>query len=377
VKGVVWAIWADTWRQSRHQRVYLLLVCVLLIAALGAVFLVKVRPSQTGDAVLTFRWADRPTAGLETTWDRQYRQAVMGGGSDAELQQARAKASQARVDLKRIQGEVTSSRRQATSAEQERALDERLGQARGRAEEASAELARIERRLGAEAQKLASERATGLSPLEKGVEAWCSRVTVVLLWIVMIGFVSTAAGYFPGLMMAGAIDLVLAKPVHRAQVFIGKYLGGLGLSAAALLTCDLVLIVGLGLSTGVWNWNVLASLPLTVFSLGLLFALIILLGVVTRSATISLLGGYAYYLIVDTALLGVQAAEAAGMKTSWLESVAWISRYALPGFSGLRNAAGAAVMHIPSFEWRPVFVATLWLLALLSAGYGLFRRRDF
>jgi ABC-type transport system involved in multi-copper enzyme maturation permease subunit len=377
VKGAVWAIWTDTWRQSRHQKVYILLVCVLLVVALGAVFLVKVRPSQTGEAVLTMRWEDRPTGGLETAWNKQYRQAVMGGGDEAELQRARANASQARIEQKRLQLEVGGRISQAMPAAERTALSQRLEQARVRADEAGAELARIERRLSTEAQRSADERSVGLSPLEKGVEVWCSRVTLVLLWVVMVGFISTAAGYFPGLMMAGAVDLVLAKPIHRSQLFIGKFLGGLGLSAAALLACDLVLVAGLGLSTGVWHWSVLASLPLTLFSLGLLFALITLLGIVTRSATIALLGGYAYYLIVDTALLGVQAAQSAGLKTRWLDTVAWISRYALPGFSGLRNAAAAAVMHIPSFEWQPVLVATLWLLALLSAGYGLFRRLDF
>lgn len=251
------------------------------------------------------------------------------------------------------------------------------GKARARAEEATAALERIQKRRSVEAEELMNERSIRLSPLERGVEVWCSKVTVVLLWIVVIGFIFTAAGYFPGLMKAGAIDLVIAKPIHRWQLFIGKYLGGLGLSAAALLASDLALVVGLGLSTGVWNWSVLASLPLTLFSLGLLFALILLIGIATRSATLSLLGGYAYYLVVDSVLLGIQAAQSAGIKARSLESAAWISRYALPGFSGLRNAAAAAVMHIPSFEWRPVVIATLWLLALLSAAYALFRRLDF
>jgi ABC-type transport system involved in multi-copper enzyme maturation permease subunit len=35
------------------------------------------------------------------------------------------------------------------------------------------------------------------------------------------------------------------------------------------------------------------------------------------------------------------------------------------------------VLHIPIFDWQPVLVALVWLLALLAAAYALFRRIDF
>jgi ABC-type transport system involved in multi-copper enzyme maturation permease subunit len=378
VKSVVWAIWVDTWRQSRHQVVYVLLACALLAVALGSVFLVKVQPNLEGQPVLTLRWTERPSAGLETRWDRQCRQALAGDRIEAQLRQPSENVSRTRAALGEAQRAMTRARTQTMSVEQQMQVAQRFSEARTHAQEASAEFDRMEKRLSAEAQTLVNERAAGLSALAKGVEVWSSGVTVVLLWIVMFGFISTAAGYFPGMMKAGAIDLVVAKPIHRFQLFIGKYLGGLGLCSAALLTSELVLIVGLGVSTGIWHWSVLAAFPLTLFSLGLLFAVVILIGISTRSTTLSMLGGYAYYVVVDTLLLGIQTLDASGVKIHWLEPVARISRYAFPAFSGLRNAAAAAVVvHIPDFDWQPVLVASVWLIALLAAAYSLFRRIDF
>ena len=377
MKGVVWAIWVDTWRQSRHQIVYVLLACTLLAVALGSVFFVTVRSSPEGQPVLTLRWNERPTVGFEALWDKQYRHALAGERIEEQLKQPREDVGRTRMELRQAQREMTRARAQALPNEQQRRLDQRFDEVRMRAQAAAAEFDRIEKRVTSEAQTLVKERSVGLSTLAKGVEVWSSKVTVILLWIVMFGFISTAAEYFPRMMKAGAIDLVVAKPIHRFQVFIGKYLGGLGLCSAALLTSELVLVVGLGISTGVWHWSVLAAFPLTLFSLGLLFALVILIGITTRSTSLSMLGGYAYYVVVDTLLLGIQALNAAGVKSQWLESFAWVSRYAFPGFSGLRNAASAAVVRIPIFEWQPVLVALVWLLVLLAADYALFRRIDF
>jgi ABC-type transport system involved in multi-copper enzyme maturation permease subunit len=44
---------------------------------------------------------------------------------------------------------------------------------------------------------------------------------------VILGLVSTA-GILPDLMRPGAIDVVLAKPLSRAKLFLGKYLGSIG-----------------------------------------------------------------------------------------------------------------------------------------------------
>jgi ABC-type transport system involved in multi-copper enzyme maturation permease subunit len=377
MRGVIWAIWADTWRQSRQQMVYLLLAFALLAVALGSVFLVTVRLNSEGQPMLTLRLQDQPAAGLETSWDRQYRQAVAGERIDAALRLPGEDMRRTRGELSRLQREMTRVRIGAASAAEQESLARRFDEARGRAQKAAEDYSRLENGLAAEAQVLVDRRAPGISALAKGVDVWTSRVTVLLFWIIMLGFLSAAAGYFPGMMKAGAIDLMVSKPLSRFQLFMGKYLGGLGLCTAALLGSELVLLVGLGILTGIWPWGLLSAFPVTLFSAALLFAVVVLIGVATRSTALSMLGGYAYYLVVDTAVWGIQSLDAAGLGIKWLQKAAQISRWAFPGFSRLRTAASAAVLHIPIFDWQPVLVALVWLIALLAAAYALFRRIDF
>jgi ABC-type transport system involved in multi-copper enzyme maturation permease subunit/Skp family chaperone for outer membrane proteins len=374
---VIWAIWKDTWRQSRQQIVYLLLAFVLLAISIGSVFLVTVRPNLQGQPMLTFRMAEQSVSGLEVIWNQQYRQAMAGERIEAALRAPDEELRRARSDLKNLQRELGRAQRAGNSATDRATIEQQWNQLQERVQKATAERSRIEKEVGAEAQKLVDVRAPAVSPLVKGVEVWTSKITSLLFWIIMFGFISAGAGYFPGMMKAGAIDLIVSKPIGRFQIFMGKYLGGLGLCSAALLGSEIILLVGLGISSGVWHWGLLAAFPLTLFSAALLFAVVMGIGVVTRSTALSMLGGYAYYLVVDTLLLAIQSIGALGLHIKWLEDIGVFVRWTFPIFSRLRNAAAASVLHIPIFEWHPVLIAGVWLLALLAISYTFFRRIDF
>ena len=50
---------------------------------------------------------------------------------------------------------------------------------------------------------------------------------IVVGWIgVMLAIIATA-GFFPAFMQRGAVDVLLSKPMSRAKVFLGKYLGSM------------------------------------------------------------------------------------------------------------------------------------------------------
>jgi hypothetical protein len=368
---------ADTWRQSRQQIVYLLLALALLVVSLGSVLLVKVYPMTEGPPILALRWLDRPAFGLEQGWDLTYRGVLAGDRMAEATREPARKAQQASTELFEVTQQLARARLDQAPAAEQKALEERLGEARARAEQTAKELERLEQEATAGAQALVAQRSPGMTPVAKGVEVWTSGVASLVFWITMLGFVAAAAGYFPGLMKTGAIDLVLAKPISRVEIFWGKYLGGLGLCAVALGASELVILVGLRAVTGVWAWGVFGAAPVTLFSAALLYAVVVVIGVITRSTALSLLGGYAYYLVVDTAIQILQRLDHFGLKTGWLEQTASVSRWVFPGFERLRTAASAAVLHIPIFEWQPILVGAAWLGGLLGLGYFMFRRIDF
>ena len=192
--------------------------------------------------------------------------------------------------------------------------------------------------------------------------------------ISMLMFIAASAGYFPALLEAGAIDIVLAKPLERWKVFLGKYLGGLALFAVALFGAYLLLFLGLGIRTGVWHFTVFRVMPLQLLSAASLFALIGLLGVARGSTALAMIVGYVYYLVVDKILQGLMILP--------FQSEAWRSgqkllRATVPNFVAVRNVALNSIINVRATDWQPILVMMIWTVVGLGIGYWVFWRRDY
>jgi ABC-type transport system involved in multi-copper enzyme maturation permease subunit len=108
-------------------------------------------------------------------------------------------------------------------------------------------------------------------------------------WIgIIIALVGTC-GIFPSMMERGAIDVLLAKPLSRPTLFLGKYLG-----AMAFVFIQAAIFVVLTFLVAGWRWNYwsvdyLWCIPLIVLLFSYVFCFTALFGVITRSAMSSLL----------------------------------------------------------------------------------------
>lgn len=99
----------------------------------------------------------------------------------------------------------------------------------------------------------------------------------------------TTAGVFPGLMESGTIDLLLAKPMARWKLFLGKYLGALMfVFLQATLFVGLTFLV-MGTRWQVWIWGYFGFIPLMVILFSYLYAFTVLFGILTRSSLTSLM----------------------------------------------------------------------------------------
>ena len=126
-------------------------------------------------------------------------------------------------------------------------------------------------------------------------EYWYKRIfssVVVGFWLTFVSaslaLVSTA-GIFPDLISTGAIDLYLAKPLSRFRFFLTKYVSGL---LFVTLQVALVAFGGfllLGIRGGEWKPGLLLAIPIVVCFFSYLFAMCVLLGVLTRSTIAALL----------------------------------------------------------------------------------------
>ena len=115
-----------------------------------------------------------------------------------------------------------------------------------------------------------------------GVEIWLS-------WLAAILALISTAGMFPDLMAGGSIDLYLSKPISRPRLFLTKVLGGLlfvTLQVTVFCLCCFALLRARG---GTWEPGVFVAIPLVVLMFSYLFAVCVLLGVLTRSTIAALL----------------------------------------------------------------------------------------
>ncbi len=105
------------------------------------------------------------------------------------------------------------------------------------------------------------------------------------------------AGIFPNFMERGAIDVVLAKPLPRWKLFVGKYIGSMAfvLVQATIFIVLTFLVIGLRWKT--WLPGYLLGIPLLVIMFSYIYCVCALVGVMTRSTLTAILLSFAAWFV--------------------------------------------------------------------------------
>ena len=121
-----------------------------------------------------------------------------------------------------------------------------------------------------------------------GVLADTAGVLLALLW---------TAGFLPTFLEPHSVSVLLAKPVPRSMVLLGKYLG-----VVLFVALHATIFVGgtwlaIGVSTGVWDAAYWLAVPLLVVNFAVFYAVSALLAVCTRSTVVSVFGTLLFWLL--------------------------------------------------------------------------------
>jgi ABC-type transport system involved in multi-copper enzyme maturation permease subunit len=117
--------------------------------------------------------------------------------------------------------------------------------------------------------------------------SWASNVW--LAWVaVILGLVATCT-LVPDLIASGAIETTLSKPIGRLRLFLTKYATGLLFVVAQVLVFTLACFVVIGVRGGAWEPRLFLAVPIVTLVFSYLFAVSVLLGMLTRSAVAALL----------------------------------------------------------------------------------------
>jgi ABC-type transport system involved in multi-copper enzyme maturation permease subunit len=114
-------------------------------------------------------------------------------------------------------------------------------------------------------------------------------VGIWFTWIAVLLALISTAGVFPEFISAGAIDLYLAKPISRLRLFFTKFLAALLFVLLQVAFFTIVSFFILGIRAHVWQPGIFWAIPLILLLFSYLFAICVLLGVMTRSTVAALL----------------------------------------------------------------------------------------
>lgn len=105
------------------------------------------------------------------------------------------------------------------------------------------------------------------------------------------------AGFVPTFLEPGAASVLLAKPVSRRQLLLGKYLGVLAFVAFQVLLFVVLTWVALGVRTGFWDLAYWWCIPLLLLEFAVFYSFSILLAVLTRSTVACVFGSLLFWLL--------------------------------------------------------------------------------
>jgi ABC-type transport system involved in multi-copper enzyme maturation permease subunit len=113
-------------------------------------------------------------------------------------------------------------------------------------------------------------------------------ILLALLW---------TAGFVPSFLEPSAASVLLAKPVPRWLLLAGKFAGVLTFVAFQATVFIGGTWLALGLRTGVWHPLYLVSIPVLLLHFAVFFSFSALLGVVTRSPQLSMVGSLIFWFV--------------------------------------------------------------------------------
>lgn len=114
-------------------------------------------------------------------------------------------------------------------------------------------------------------------------------VPIWLAWIATILALISTAGIFPEFLAGGAIEMTLSKPISRLRLFLTKYACGLLFVGLQVLVFSGACFLVIGLRGKSWEPSLFLAVPIVVAFFSYLFAMCVLLGMLTRSTIASLL----------------------------------------------------------------------------------------
>ncbi|MBT6165519.1 MAG: ABC transporter permease [Phycisphaerae bacterium] len=131
-------------------------------------------------------------------------------------------------------------------------------------------------------------------------------VSIWLAWIATVLALISTCSIFPEFVHSGSIELTISKPIGRLKLFFAKYLVSLLFVILQVAIFCVGIFLCVGLRIGEWNPMIFAAIPIVATFFSYLFAVCVLVGILTRSGITALLITGVFWM----SLWSIQTSEA-------------------------------------------------------------------
>jgi ABC-type transport system involved in multi-copper enzyme maturation permease subunit len=188
----------------------------------------------------------------------------------------------------------------------------------------------------------------------------------------------SSASFIPVMLEKGNIDLLLSKPVSRDQLLWGKYLGGIlvVLLNIAFLILGVWLIISIKFSF--WDFYFLSIILTITFTFAVLYALIVLLGVITKGSTLGMMVAYFVFIILSPLLFTAKDKLNMFIENKFLKQVIEAAYYIIPKTSELMGKVTVNLASGKGIEdYQPILTSLAFLILTMGITISIFRKKDF
>ena len=206
----------------------------------------------------------------------------------------------------------------------------------------------------------------------RGVESVIA--SVVFSGGIFLSIFATAS-LVPDMLEKGSIDLLVSKPLSRPLIFLGRFLGALSIMVFNVTYLILGTWLILSLKTNIWYVPYLYSIPMVVAAFAIMYALVSLIGVTSRSAGVSIM--VAYTVLFFSPFL-IQKDRIYALLSSKVYYYLLEGLYqALPKTFELGQINQDLVMGRPLAEWSALWTSGIAGSVMLLGAIFIFAKKDF
>jgi ABC-type transport system involved in multi-copper enzyme maturation permease subunit len=188
----------------------------------------------------------------------------------------------------------------------------------------------------------------------------------------------SSASFVPIMLEKGNIDLLLSKPISRTQLLLGKYFGVVLFVFLNILIFVFGVWLIISIKFGYWDASFLTLTIVITFAFAVLYALILLFGVITKNSILGMMIAYLIFLIVSPLLLLYREKLNEFVNSEIVNTILDGFYFIVPQTAEIMGrimidlAMGKGITN-----FQPIITSFLFLILTVVFSVILFRRKDF